>query len=328
MTATMKAAWYEKFGSPEVLQIGEMPIPEVQPNEVLIRLHASGINPSDVKRRQGIRENGHYSRIIPHSDGAGVIEKVGSQISKERIGQRVWTYNARWERAFGTAAEYVALPAELAISLPENVSFETGACLGIPAMAAHRAVFVEGPVKDKTILVTGGAGTVSHYAIQLAKWDGATVITTVNNSEKAQIAKKSGADYILNYLTENIVEKINAFTKNKGVDHIIDVDFAANLPVTQEIIKHNGSISTYASMSNPTPTLPFYPLMYKGTNLHLIDVYGLPQSARKQAIQDINAALVSGALTSNIAKKFPLNEIIASHQLVEMGTVGQVILTI
>lgn len=325
----MKTVWYEQQGkADQVLQIGEMPIQKVGENEVLIRLHASGINPSDVKRRQGVREGMSYPRIIPHSDGAGVIEKVGSNIPQSRIGQRVWTYNAQWGRPFGTAAEFVALPAHLAIPLPDNTSFEAGACLGVPALTAHRCVFSDGPVQGKIILVTGGAGRVGHYALQFAKWGGATVISTVSNTEKANHAKNAGADYVLNYREENIIEKIKTLTHGVGVDHIVEVDFGGNLSTSQEIIKLNGCIATYASMTNPNPQISFYPLLFKGVTLHLVNVYDLPNEARYQAIKDIHLMLESRILTHVIAAQFPLDGIVAAHQLVESGTaIGNVILT-
>lgn len=326
----MKAAWYEKPGlASEVLHIGEMPIPEIRSDEVLIRVYTSGINPSDVKKRRGIREKIQFPRIIPHSDGSGIIERVGSDISQDRIGQRVWTYNARWGRPFGTAAEFVALPAMLAVPLPDNTSFEAGACLGIPAMTAHRSVFSDGAVQGKTILVTGGAGSVGHYAIQLAKWGGALVIATVSNAEKAKHAKMAGADYVLNYREENIVEKVQAITKNMGVDRIVEVDFGGNLSTSQEIIKLNGCIAAYASEGNASPQIPFYPLLFKGVTIRLANVYELPEDARFQAINDIYQALESRTLTHTIAAQFPLNEIVAAHELVESGaTMGNVILTV
>ncbi len=326
----MKAAWYEQLGpASEVLRVGTMPAPEVGPHEVLIRLYVSGINPSDVKKRHGIREKMQFPRIIPHSDGAGIIEKVGREVSKNRIGQRVWIYNARWKRPFGTAAELVVLPAKLAIPLPDNTSFEAGACLGIPAMTAHRCVFSEGTVQGKTILVTGGAGSVGHYAIQFAKWGGAKVITTVSNAEKGKHAKNAGSDHVLNYREENVVERIKAITDNQGIDRIIEVDFGGNLTTNQEIITLNGCIAAYASEGNSNPSVPFYHLLFKGVTIHLVNVYELADNARSQAIRDINLMLETGNLIHAIAKRFNLDEIVSAHQLVESGTaIGNVILTI
>lgn len=326
----MKAAWYEQQGAAdEVLQIGEMAIPEIGADEVLIRLYASGINLSDVKKRRGVREKMQFPRIIPHSDGAGVIEKVGIEIPQDRIGQRVWTYNARWGRPFGTAAEFVALPAKLAVPLPENTSFEAGACLGIPAMTAHRCVFSNGAVQGKTILVTGGTGSVGYYAIQFAKWGGAEVITTVSNNEKTKHAKNAGADHILNYRKENIIGKIKNITHGRGIDHIVEVDFGGNLAINQEIIMLNGCIAAYASEGNPNPQLPFYSLLFKGVTLHLVNVYELSKEARERAIEDIHLMLKSNILKHNIATAFPLDKIVAAHQLIKNGTtIGNSVLKI
>lgn len=326
----MKAAWYEQQGAAkEVLHLGTMPIPQIEPNEVLIKLHTSGINPSDVKKRQGIRENMQYPRIIPHSDGAGMIEKVGNKVLSHDIGQRVWVYNARWGRALGTAAEFVAVPAHLAIPLPSTISFEVGACLGIPAFTAHRCVFGNGSVKGKTILVTGGAGAVGYYAIQFAKWGGATVISTVSTDEKADYAKTAGADYIVNYRNENVIERIKKLTDNMGVDHIVDVDFGGNLKSTQEIIALNGFIAAYASEGDPNPLLPFYHFLFKGVTFSTVNVYELPDTVRTHAINDITSMLESGTLIPIISQQFPLDQIISAHEAVEKGTkIGNVILKI
>lgn len=325
----MKAAWYEQLGpANEVLQVGVMSVPDVGPEEVLVRVYASGINPADVKKRHGIREKMQFPRIIPQSDGAGVIEKVGRDVPSDRIGECVWLYNARWKRPFGTAAELVALPAKLAIPLPDNSPFEAGACLGIPAMTAHRCVFSDGAVQNKTILVTGGAGSVGHYAIQFAKWGGARVIATISNTEKSKHAKNAGADHVLNYREENIIERIKAITDNHGVDRIIEVDFGGNLTMNQEIITLNGCIAAYASEGNPNPQLPFYNLLFKGVTQHFVNVYELPDDARALAIKDINAMLETDILIHAIAKRFELDNIVPAHQLVESGTaIGNVILT-
>jgi NADPH:quinone reductase len=325
----MKTAWYENHGSADqVLQIGEMPIPQPKPNEVLVRVYASGINPSDVKRRHGSRDK-IASRIIPHSDGAGIVEKIGDHVSPDRLGQRVWIYNAQWQRSFGTAAEFVVLPSELAVPLSDHISFEVGACLGIPAMTAHHAVFSDGPVQGKTILVVGGAGNVGRYAIQFAKWGGATVITTISNDEKKLHAKQAGADYLLNYHEENIIDRVNHITNGAGIDRVIEVDFGGNLSVNQAILKLNGCIAAYASTSNPNPSFPFYALMFKGITIHLVNVYDLPGKARQQAIDDIQTLLKLDKLTHVIAAHFTLDDIIAAHQFVENDkSIGNVLITI
>ncbi|MBI2360745.1 MAG: NADPH:quinone reductase, partial [Deltaproteobacteria bacterium] len=205
----MLAAWYEKVGpAREVLQAGEMPEPGVGPGEVRVRQYTSGVNPSDTKRRSGATEGMSFPRIIPHSDGAGIIDQAGAGVDERRVGERVWTYNARWQRPFGTAAQYVVVPSQQAVHLPDSVSFAEGACLGIPGMTAHRCVFVDGPVRGKTVLVTGGAGCVGHYAVQFAKWGGASVIATVSSEKKAAHARAAGADYTINYREEDVAGRV------------------------------------------------------------------------------------------------------------------------
>lgn len=326
----MHAAWYEQQGpADQVLKIGELECPEPSAHEVAVRIHYSGINPSDTKRRNGTRTKIQDPKIIPHSDGAGIIEKVGSQVSKDRIGQRVWTYNAQWQRPFGTAAEYVVLPEALAVPLPEQAPFTLGACLGIPAMTAHYAVFADGAVNGQTILVTGGAGSVGHFAIQFAKWGGAKVITTISSTEKAQIAKASGADEIINYREENVIDRIKALTNNAGIDRIVEVDFGGNLEISQAILKLNGTIATYASMGNTHPALPFYSLMFRGITIRLVNVYDLTPTARQHALKDITTMLEAKLLKELIAAEFPLEKIIAAHQLVESNKhIGQVLLKV
>ena len=201
----MYATWYEQQGSADhVLQSGAMDIPLPGPEEVLVRVHTSGVNPSDIKRRSAyLNQPMVFPRIIPHSDGAGIIEAVGSAVASSRIGERVWLWNAQFGRPFGTAAEYAVLPATQAVHLPDAIDFETGACLGIPALTAHRALFVDGPIHGQTVVIAGGAGAVGHAAIQLAKWGGATVITTVSSTEKGAVAR-SAHSWITNLLIVNI----------------------------------------------------------------------------------------------------------------------------
>jgi NADPH2:quinone reductase len=211
----MYAAWYEQQGvAGEVIQYGELPIPNPGANEVRVKVHASGVNPSDTKARSGWGGGSlQFKRVIPHEDGAGIIESVGEGVSSSRIGERVWIYEAQWGRPFGTAAEFVVVPSDRAIHLPDNTDFASGACLGVPAMTAHRCVFADGSVEGQTILVTGGAGAVGYYALQLAKWGGATVITTVSRPEQEQLVRAAGADYIINYKHEDVVQRIKEITQ-------------------------------------------------------------------------------------------------------------------
>jgi NADPH2:quinone reductase len=326
----MKAAWYEQCGpAREVIQLGEMETPTAGRGEVRVRVHASGVNPSDVKKRAGSRGGMQEARVIPHSDGAGVIGQVGPGVEASRVGQRVWLYNGQWERPYGTAAEYIILPATQAIPLPDSVSFAEGACLGIPAMTAHRCLFAEGAISGQTILVTGGAGAVGHYAVQLAKWGGATVITTISSDQKAAHAQQAGADHIINYHSEDVSARIQEITGGHGVDRIVEVDFGRNLPVTLAVLWENGTVATYASMSNPQPTLHFYALMLKNINLRLFLVYRMPETAKQQACRDIGQALAENHLSHAFAARFPLEQLIEAHEAVESGTlIGNVVVEI
>ena len=326
----MKAGWYEQHGpANEVIQIGEIETPTPGPGDVRVRLYASGVNPSDVKKRAGSREPMVEARLIPHSDGAGVIDQVGPEVDSMRVGERVWLYNGQWERPFGTAAEYITLPAAQAIPLPDQVSFAEGACLGIPAMTAHRCLFADGPIRGQTILVTGGAGAVGHYAVQLGKWAEATVITTISSEAKAEQARLAGADHIINYRSEDVVARLKEITGGEGVDRIVEVDFGGNLPLILATLKANSTVACYASMGNREPSLPFYPLMFKNTTVRLVLVYSMPAAAKQQACQDIVAAIEAGRLSHPIAARFPLEELAAAHEAVESGTlIGNVVIEI
>ncbi|MDE2150233.1 MAG: NADPH:quinone reductase [Gammaproteobacteria bacterium] len=317
----MQAAWYSTLGpAREVLVIGEMARPEPAAGEVLVRVYASGVNPSDVKARAGTRAGVSglvWPRVIPHSDGAGIVEDVGADVPRARVGERVWLWNAQWQRPFGTAAEYVALPAAQAVPLPASTSFTEGACLGIPAMTAHRCIHADGPVSGQTLLITGGAGTVARYAIQFAKLAGATVVTTVSNPTKAGHARSAGADFILNYREDDVASAVMDLTAGRGVDRIVDLEFGANLPVSLQVIRPNGLIVAYGSAAVMRPELPFYPLMFKGVNLRLVLIYILPDEARAAALRDLGRLLNEGALSHAVARCLPLAETAAAHELVE-----------
>jgi NADPH2:quinone reductase len=327
----MRAAWYEATGpAREVIRTGEAPRPEPGPGEVLVRVHASGVNPSDTKRRAGWRnEPLAHPRIIPHSDGAGVIEALGAGVDEGRIGERVWLWNAQRGRASGTCADYVALPQAQAVSLPEGTGFIEGACLGVPATTAHFAVLADGPLVGQTVLVQGGAGAVGDYAVQWAKRSGAHVVATVGSDAKAALARASGANAVVNRRTEDVVRRVLELTAGQGVDRIVEVDFGANLERDAALIKPNGVIASYSSTARPEPVFPYYPLAYKGVTLRLVQAYILPQPARALAIADIGDGLRAGRLQHRIAGVFPLAETAAAHELQESGeAVGNVVVTI
>ena len=326
----MQAAWYETIGSAdEVLQVGEIDNPSPGQGDVLVQMKTSGVNPSDVKTRAGARGDLQFPKIIPHSDGGGVVTAVGEGVSKDRIGERVWIWNGAFGRAYGTCAELISLPSNQAVSMPDSTSFETAACLGIPAATAFYGIFCDGSVNDQNILITGGAGAVGHLGIQLAKWSGANVITTVSGDDKATAAKTAGADLVINYKTDDVIEAVNDFTKGDGVDRILEVEFGGNLSVSQHVIKNNGVIASYGSVAEANPPVPFYDLMFKGVTLNTYLIYIVPESDRAKINEGITAALSDNALNPIIAESFPLPSIIDAHKAVEAGSViGNVIITI
>ncbi len=310
--------------------IGETADPVPAPGEVRVRLHASGVNPSDVKRRDGWGGQAiEFPRVIPHSDGAGVVDAVGAGVDKARIGERVWTFNAQWKRPFGTAAEFVALPGRQAVPLPAGVGFDFAACFGIPALTAHRAVFADGSVAGGTVLVTGGAGAVGFYAIQLARRGNARVFATVSGPAKAKAALDAGAEAAIDYRREDVLLRLRELTGGTGVDRVVDVDFGENLPVTAEAVKRNGVIAAYASMRVPEPTLPYYTLMRKNVTVRGVFVYEMPAKAFAAGISDIAGWASEGGAIPGIAATFPLAELSAAHEAVESGRlIGNVVVEI
>ncbi|MBM3372284.1 MAG: NADPH:quinone reductase [Betaproteobacteria bacterium] len=331
----MRVAFYRRTGpAREVLQIEAQELPVPGPGEVLVRIEASGINPSDTKMRAGWRGAAMaFDRVVPHSDGAGVIVALGEGVDALRLHRRVWLYNATalydGSRALGTAAQFCALPSAQAVDLPEQTSAQEGACFGVPACTAHRAVFSEGPVAGQTVLVQGGAGCVAHYAIQFAKLGGARVIATVSSEAKAAHAAWAGADALVNYRQEDVVERVLALTQGQGVDRIIEVDLGANLAQDVRLIKSNGHIASYSSTSVPEPTFPYYPLAYKGVNLRLVQGFNLPEAARAWAQADIARWCAAGQLRHAIAAVHPLEQIALAHEAVESGqAMGNVVLSV
>jgi NADPH2:quinone reductase len=320
----MRAVWFEKFGpAKETLNIVEMPKPQVAAGEVLIRMKTTAVNPSDVKKRAGSAPNLlDDGPVIPHSDGAGVIEAVGEGVPAQRIGERVWVYQAQFDRSFGSAAEYLAIDAARAAPLPENVSFEVGACLGIPVMTAHRCVFADGPVEGKTLLITGGAGRVGYYAIQWAKQAGARVITTASNDTDRANCESVGADLVVNHRQENWSESLLSLNNGEKVDRVIDVDFGANLTEVLKLIRVSGEIVTYSSNKDPKPQLPFGQMMYLDLMIRLVIVYAIPETAKQAAIADINDKLAKDELQHRIAHVLDFEDMVRSHELIEQGGFG------
>jgi NADPH2:quinone reductase len=326
----MKATWFNSFGEANrVMEFGEWKKPSPGSNEVLVRLYASGINPSDVKKRAGASPSLlDCGPVIPNSDGAGIIEVVGTDVHDGRIGERVWIFNGQYERQLGTSAEYIVIDQELCTTLPDNTPFEIGACLGIPVMTSHRCVFADGDVKGQIILVTGGAGRVGYYAIQWAKLAGATVIATASSEKSIQECRKAGADLIVGHPNTDVVKNILAFTKGKKIDRIIEGDFGVNLEPLLNVIKTGGVIATYSSMTIKEPKIPFIRMMYLDLTLRMVLVYAMPEIAKSQASSDIVRALEDKKLKHRISKTYLLKDSASAQEYIESGnTYGSVILT-
>jgi NADPH2:quinone reductase len=327
----MRAALYDRTGpAAEVLSLVELPDPSPGPGEVRVRLSWSGVNPSDVKSRAGARTKTlPFPRIVPHSDGAGVIDQVGEGVAASRVGERVWVWNAAWGRPDGTAAEYVVLPEAQAVRLPDGVDLAVGACLGIPALTAYQAVAVDGGVEGKSVLVAGGAGAVGHYAIQLAKLKGARqVLATVSGPEKAALALAAGADAVVNYRTEDLVTAVRNATGSAGVDRIIEVDFAANVSADFAMLRQEGDLVVYGSGAPEIP-VPFSPAILKNVRLRFFIVYHHSPEDRARAVADLTALLEADRLTHNLAARLPLDRIAEAHELVESGrAIGNVVLEV
>lgn len=312
----MKAAWYERQGAArDVLIFGEMADPHPGAGEVRIRVAFSGVNPGDVKKREDAFGVGMpYPRVIPHSDGSGTVDAVGEGVSRGWLGRRVWCYGAQSYRPFGTAAEYTLVPLKQAVQLPEGVSLEQGACLGIPGITAHRAVHVAGPFKGKNVLVQGGAGTVGACAVQLAHQAGARVIATCRAESDKEIASRAGANEVL-LTTRNLAEQIRALAPD-GVHHIVEVAFGANIKTDAEVLAQGGSIATYAT-NTPLPETPVWQLVFVNARLFFVGSDDVPVEAKLEATRDINRALEAGWQGLDIAEIVPLDHIGRAHELVE-----------
>jgi NADPH2:quinone reductase len=327
----MRAAWYDSLGPARgVFEVGGLATPSPSAGEVLVKIAASGINPSDVKRRAGwLGGRQEYDRTVPHSDGAGTIEAVGAGVPGTRVGERVWVFNAQRDRTMGTAAEYIALAAEQAVPLPQSVDFTAGACLGIPACTAHYALFWQGPLEGLTVLVQGGAGAVGQYAVQLAALSGAQVIATISSPEKAAMARDAGAVAAIDYTKEDVVAAVEDFTDGAGVDHIVEVDFGANFKTDATILKPRGVIAAYSSSRAPRFEFDYYALGYKGARLTFVQAYLLTVNERNAAIADLTRLMENSELRHDARHRFPLENIADAHELMESGTaLGNIVLEI
>ncbi|SER73486.1 NADPH2:quinone reductase [Pseudomonas sp. NFACC02] len=315
----MKAAYYDRLGpAAEVLRVGELDTPSPGPGEVRVRVAVSGLNPSDIKGRSGFKGAMPYDRIIPHQDGAGVVDAVGEGVSRTRIGERVWVFEAQTGKAFGTAAEYVVVPTDRAIPLADEVSFEQGASLGVAALTAHRCLFADGALSGCRVLVHGGAGVVGYSAIQLAKWAGAWVVTTIRHEQDRETAERSGADLVVNLREEDLPSRLMAATANVGVDRIVDVDLRSNLELDMACLAQGGTVSAY-SVETPDATLsiPVLKAMVKGWSFRFVLVYTMPDEAKRSAIRDITRCLAAGGYKAFVGQVFALEDVDLAHDALE-----------
>jgi len=327
----MRAAYYEQLGPARaVLKVGDLADPVPGPGEVLVRVAASGVNPSDVKMRLGTGSAANeFPRIVPHSDGAGTVAAVGAGVAPARLGERVWLWNGRWKRAFGTAAELIALPADQAVPLPVNTDFAAGACIGIPVLTAWQAVTTDGGIAPGDwVLVQGGAGAVGHYAVQMAKLEGARVIATVSSPEKAAHARAAGADLVIDRRSEDVVAAVKQATGGKGVARVIEVDLAGNIGWLPQVVADYGLVVVYGS-SRREAEVSFSASIVGNIGYRFFIVYNQPAEMRARAVAAVTALLAEGRLAHTIAARFPLSEIAAAHETVEAGRqVGNVIVTL
>ena len=328
----MKAITYSAFGpAADVLQLTDLAAPDPAPGEVLVRLTHSGVNPSDVKARAGSRPGvvkPPFPVIVPHSDGAGVIEAVGEGVEAARIGQRVWIWNGQWRRAHGTAAEMIALPGAQAVPLPEGMSNADGATLGIPGLTAAHCVFGGGAVTGQTVLVSGGAGAVGHDAVQLAAWGGARVIATASPADFDRV-RAAGAAEVLDYRDPDLAAKVLDLTGGRGVARAVEPEFGVNAAMLAQAVAENGTVAAYGSALQMNPVLPFGAYLFRAITIDIVLIYLLPAAARATAIGMLHRAHAAGALTPAIHARFALADCVAAHQAVEAGRrAGAVLLEI
>ncbi len=320
----MKAAIYDQHGpAAQVLHVVDVERPEPGPGEVRVRVHVSGVNPTDYKSRSGATPRPIDGFQIPHQDGAGVIDAVGPGVDQGRVGQRVWVWLAAAGRRWGTAAEWTVLPERQAVPLPDGISFELGASLGVPAMTAHRCLFADGPVAGQAVLVAGGAGAVGHFAIEFAVWaDAAHVIATASGPAKAHMAQQAGAGHVVIYSDPGATDQVRSVTQH--VDRVIEVALGANLQLDLAVSRPGTVIVAYAAEA-ADPVLPVRACMTANVVLRFILLYAVPRPALDHAASDITAALSAGALTELPAHRFALDDIVAAHHAAEAGAVGKVL---
>jgi NADPH2:quinone reductase len=326
----MLAASYTRNGpAAEVLHVGMTDTPQPGPGEVLVHLKCSGVNPSDWKVRKGGQGRVlEYPLVIPHSDGSGIIVATGQGVDAARVGERVWLWNAQWKRPYGTAAQYICLPSGQAMQMPAALSFEEGACLGIPAITALQAVELARLEAGSTVLIQGGAGSVGYYAIQMAKHLGARVITTVSSDAKAAHAASAGADHVINYRTQNVADEVRAITQGQLVDAIVEVDFTGNAATYPGVLRPSGRVVVYG-MNHQKVELGTFWFMRSQISLEFVFVYELSTQDRAKRLAQLQAMLAAGSLKHCIAATLDLAEIARAHDMVEQGQVmGHAVLSV
>lgn len=325
----MLAALYRAQGpAREVLRIEEMPTPAPADGEVRVKLAFSGVNPSDVKTRAGktVRAT-DYEFVVPHSDGAGVVDAAGAAVAADWVNQRVWVFNGQWDRSSGTAAQYITVPVQQVVPLPGGVSFEVGASIGIPLMTAYHAVTACGNLLAKVVIVPGAAGAVGQYITQLAKLAGASVIALVSNEKKAEIARASGANEAVNYRTEDAVARVKQITRGHGADFIIDLDAAAYAGRYPDLLGFGGKAILYGS-SKSTVSVPFRPMIASFVSLYFFVVYRLSAEQRRETTAGITRLLEGGLLRHPPIEPYELRDIASAHERVESGAEGKVLIRI
>lgn len=325
----MKAAWYSQNGeAQDVMQVGDLPTPSPQAGEVLVRMACSGVNPSDVKSRRARPLTDPL--VVPHSDGAGLIEAVGAGVSASRVGQRVWVWNGQWQRALGTCAQYIALPEAQAVALPEGTDFAAGACMGIPGLTAVQSVILAerlaGDLHGQTVLVTGASSAVGHYITQMVTQAGGRVIGTVGSEAKAVHARAAGLQEAIFYKTESVPERVKALTQGHGADVIVDMDFSTTARWAAEgALASHGQVVCYGSNALEV-SLPFRSWLFRSMGVKFFLVYELTPVDRQRAVNRLSQMLERNQLKHSIGARFTLDQIAQAHQTVEAGqTVGNVV---
>lgn len=324
----MLASWYDRQGpAAEVLRVGELPDPEPGPGEVRVRVTVSGINPGDTKKRRGwLGSAMPYPRVIPHSDGAGVVDAVGDGVDGRRVGQRVWVYGAQSYRAFGTAAQYTVVPDRQAVPLPGHLSDELGASLGIPGITAHRAVFADGPVDGRLVLVHGVLGGVGSLAAQLARWGDAIVIGTVRRGNDLDHVDPAVVSHAVALDAGDPAAAIRSYAPD-GVHRIVEVSLSANADLDNAVAALDAVIAAYGTHADRTE-LPFWPLLFNNVTLRLLGSDDFPDEAKRQAARDLTAAAAVGALTVDVGDRYALQDIAEAHDRVDAGGRGRVLVTV